>query len=1227
MTDVSASASVSGSVSGWEFWIDRGGTFTDCVALDPDGGMHWAKQLSSDTAPVEVIRQILERADAVRPGDVLPACLVKSGSTLATNALLERRGVPTGLVANRGLSGVFEIRTQQRPDLFALDIRCPAPVHALAIEIPGRVDAEGAVLEAFDPEAVRTELAKARRAGVRSIAVALIHAYSSPEFERQAVAIAREEGFEYAVSSHEVARELGLLARGETAAVDAYLTPLLREHVEGLQAALPGSVLRFMQSSGGLASAERYRGPTALLSGPAGGVVAAARVAREAGFDRALTFDMGGTSTDVSLVRGATPEATFESEIGGVRVLAPMLRIHTVAAGGGSRCRFDGFRQSVGPESTGADPGPLCYGRASGDSTEHEPSGGLALTDVNYFLGRIQGDRFPFTLSQEPVVRALEAVQAELAAAGFERDLDAVAAGFVEVANANMAQAIQRVSVARGADPRDFVLVGFGGAGGQHVCALARTLSIRRVLLHPLAGLLSAYGIGVAEARWDRSRDVGRVHLPRDSTALPESLVATLAELEASGRSELAEDGVSESDAVWEHFLDLRYAGTDTALSILCPPAEGTLCEAFLAEHQQRFGYCREDRAIEIVTARVRGRGAPRAVGFRPESVGVAAKTKGASPKPLRYETIWFPDVGRQRVPIYAREDLRPGFTREGPFLVLEATGTVAVDPGFRARVEVGGLLILETDGAAMAAKPDPLEEADPVRLEVFGNRFMALAEQMGAVLRNTAVSTNIKDRLDYSCAVFDAEGGLIANAPHIPVHLGAMQETVRAVRERFPELLEGEAVATNDPLAGGSHLPDVTLVTPVFLDSARPVFFVASRGHHADIGGRTPGSMPPDSRSLEEEGVVLEPFRLLRGGVFDAEELARRLGAGRFPARCPDDNRADLEAMVAANRAGSRWLAEFVTEVGRERVEATTRQLQRAAGEKVAAEIAKLRDGEHRFEDRMDDGTPVCVTLRVRGDRMQVDFEGTGPPSPTNLNAPRAVVHAAVLYVLRALVNEAIPLNGGCLQPVEITIPPNSLLDPAPGAAVVGGNVETSQRIVDVLLGALGRAAASQGTMNNVTFGNQDFAYYETLGGGAGAGPDFEGASGVHTHMTNTRITDAEILEVRFPVRLIEFGLRAGSGGAGRTRGGDGVVRTFEFTAPVTVSLLAERRETAPFGLEGGEPGQRGRHWAVRNGEWEALPGHCSIELSAGDRLGIETPGGGGFGRASGLAADPPSL
>ena len=1200
----------------WEFWIDRGGTFTDCIGVAPDGRWWVHKGLSSDEAPILGIRSILEKQGGLEPGAPLPACRVRLGSTVATNALLERKGSPVVWVATEGLGDLLAIGTQQRPELFRLEIQKATPLHREVIECGGRPDITGTQLDPLDEESLRQQLQATRQRGIRSLAVCLMHACEVSETEERVAAMARELGFEYVVASHEMAQEVGLLSRAETTVADAYLTPLLRQHTEKLAAALPGSGLRFMQSSGGLTRADRFRGPNALLSGPAGGVVAAARVAERAGFDRAIGFDMGGTSTDVSLMVGGEVERSFETEVGGVRVRAPMLRIHTVAAGGGSLCRFDGFRMTVGPESAGSDPGPLCYGLkdSSGEPRGHE----LSLTDVNLFLGRVQEDRFPFEVSRLPVEKGLAELVERAQAAGVSLDTDGLAAGFVEIANASMAQAIAEVSVARGVDPRDHVLVGFGGAGGQHACGIARRLGIRTILLHPLAGLLSAYGIGVADVSWDGQRDAGQRRLPEHG--VPDEIAALFDRLIEEGRRALELEGHHADEMRFELNLDLRYQGSESPLVIGQPAVESESWRmAFEAEHELRFGYARPERGVEIMAVRVRG--VVKASVVPP--VEVTSETERPDPQPVRQAQVHFEGVGRCPTPVYLREALEPGTRLSGPLLVLEGTGTVVVDPGFELEVDEERVLRLEdqrevssSSGPGSEVTVDP-EKLDPVRLEVLGNRFMSMAEQMGVVLRKTALSTNIKERLDYSCAVFDGEGGLVANAPHIPVHLGAMAATVKAVLDDFESLSPGDVVVTNDPFSGGSHLPDVTVVTPVFrVGSASPDFFVASRGHHADLGGMTPGSMPADSTRLEEEGVLIKPFRLVRSGHFEEERIREVLEGALFPARCPDDNVADLVAMVAANRKGESLLLALVEEQGARSVILTMEQLQAASARKVAHEIEKLPDGVHSFEDQMDDGTPVRVRITVDGPRMEIDFTGTGAAVSHNLNAPPAVVQAALIYVLRSLVDAPIPLNGGCLQPVRLVVPEGSLLDPPPGSAVVGGNVETSQRVVDVLLGALRRAAASQGTMNNVAFGNEAFGYYETIGGGGGGGPDYAGASGVHTHMTNTRITDPEVLELRYPVRLERFSLRRGSGGEGRNPGGDGLIREYRFLEPVTVSLLTQRRLVSPWGLDGGGFGQAGRNRVKRGqGEWEDLPGHCTLSLSIGDRLSIETPGGGGMG------------
>ena len=1171
----------------WEFWIDRGGTFTDCLGRDPETGeITVAKLLSCDRAPLDGIRSLL----GLRADEAIPPCDIRMGTTLATNALLERKGVACALLITRGFGDLLEIGTQARPRIFDLEIRKPELLYRSVLEVDARVAPDGRILERPDPEALRGELRRLHRQGLRSLAVVVLHAYSAGEVEREIGALALAVGFEHVALSHEVAAEIGLVARGDTSCVDAYLTPLIRDYVSSLLDELPGSTLRIMQSGGGLTDAKRFRGPNAILSGPAGGVVAYARIAGQLGIERAIGFDMGGTSTDVSRFDGEF-ERVYETETAGVRIFAPMMAIHTVAAGGGSICRYDGHRLTVGPQSAGAVPGPLCYG--------HEAARELTITDINLKLGRLLPDRFPFALASERVERALEEIAMRLGAGGQRRPPDEIAAGFLEIANASMAEAIRQVSVARGYDVRDYTLVVFGGAGGQHACALARRLGIRRILFHPFAGVLSAYGMGLADVSWDGEADLGqRLLVP----GLIDAVAGIFAELERQGRAVLAAEGFPAERIDTALRIDLRYRGTETALTIPVG-SSAELGAEFERAHERSFGYARPRHPVEAVVARVE------VVGTQP-SVRERGRLSGGSRTPLRTTRLWTDAGFSDGVPVFRREDLPVNTCLEGPALVLEATGTVVVDSGFAFSTDEHGRIVVE-DRQGRPEHEAVESSVDPVQLEIFNNLFMSIADQMGTVLRHTALSTNIRERLDFSCAIFDPQGELVANAPHIPVHLGAMGETVRAIRGAFPEPRPGDVYLTNDPAAGGSHLPDVTLVTPVHTEDGELRFFTASRGHHADIGGVTPGSMPPFSRTLAEEGVVLPAMQIVRGGRLDEKLVLDVLTAAEHPARSPRDNLADLEAQIAANRTGQRLLLEMASRYGVLTVQAYMQHVQDNAAAKVAEVIAKLPDGHYRFDDALDSGSPVCVDLRIDGDRLRIDFDGTSDELDGNLNAPRAVTVAAVLYVLRALVGEQIPLNSGCLRPVELRIPEPSMLAPSPGRAVAGGNVETSQRIVDVLLGALGTLAASQGTMNNLTFGNDRFGYYETIGGGAGAGEGFDGASGVHTHMTNTRITDPEVLESRFPVRLIEFSLRTGSGGAGQWRGGDGLVREIEFLEPMRVSILSERRERMPFGLAGGLPGKAGRNF--RDGQ--PVPGRTSFDVEPGARVRIETPGGGGFG------------
>jgi len=1192
-----------------KIWIDRGGTFTDCIALDvATNTLKVAKVLSGEDSIVAGIREVLGLPD----GAQIPPCEVRMGTTIATNALLERKGSDFLLITSRGFGDVPEIGTQQRPDLFALAIEKPPPLHNAVLEVNLRCTKGGEEIGSFDPTELNGELERQRRRGLKSAGVVLLHAHTNGAPERALGSLVRNAGFEYVALSHEVISEIGLLGRGDTTAIDCYLTPLLQGYLESMKRALPGSSVRVMQSSGGLTAAERLRGPNAILSGPAGGVVAYSTIAHAAGYPEVIGFDMGGTSTDVSRFAGEY-ERRYENEIAGVRLRAPMLAIHTVAAGGGSICRYDGQKFSVGPDSAGADPGPLCYGALHAS----EPS----VTDVNLVLGRLLADRFPFPLDRARSEAALGAIAAQLADGGHPASPASVAEGFFEIANLNMAEAIRQVSIAKGYDVRSHALFVFGGAGGQHACALARLLGMQSVLFHRLSGVLSAYGMGLADVAVHRQEDTGARVLEQ---AALDATSESFARLEAEARRTLEEDGHDPRSFVAKRLLDLRYRGTETALT-LPVLALDELRSTFTRRHAREFGYARPEHPIELSEIRVEVVATSVAA-----HLDLPALAEGVRPAPerLRLSRLWYAGKWLESVPVYAREALESGQRILGPAVILESTGTIVVDPGF-ALYARGDLLIAtdETPSAsahAVAATERATHAPDPILLEVMNHQYMSIAEQMGSVLRRTALSTNIRERLDFSCAVFDREARLIANAPHIPVHLGAMGESVAAVVRAYPHMQPGDAFITNDPSQGGSHLPDVTLVTPVHDDASGVLcFFVASRGHHADIGGITPGSMPAASTRLDEEGVVLPALRIVHGDVFDRELLLQKLGSGPYPARNPSTNVADIEAKLAANRLGATRLAELVARYGLACVHAYMQHVRHNAELAVRRAIARLPDGDHRFEDTLDGGARIAVSVNVRGSEMHIDFSGTDPELASNLNAPRAVTTAAVIYFLRSLVDTPIPLNAGCLTPVTLFVPEGCLLAPRPGAAVVGGNVETSQRVVDVLLGAVGAAAASQGTMNNLSFGNESFGYYETLAGGAGGGPGFAGASCVHTHMTNTRITDTEVLETHYPVRVVEFSRRRGSGGKGLYNGGDGLIRELEFLAPVQVSLLTERRLRAPFGLAGGGAGQSGQN--LLNGT--PIPGAVQRALAPGDRLRIETPGGGGYGtplKPAATSSDP---
>ena len=1202
-------------MSAWQFWIDRGGTFTDIVARDPAGRLSTLKLLSENPerykdAAVAGIRQCLGlAAGAPIPPGLIEA--VKMGTTVATNALLERKGERVLLLVNRGFADLLRIGNQARPRLFDLDVRLPELLHERAVEIGGRVAVDGAELEALDEAGARDALRAAYQEGLRAVAILMMHAWAYPAHEERLGAIAREVGFTQISLSHRASPLPRIVPRGDTTVVDAYLSPILRRYVDQVAAELPGVRLYFMQSSGGLTEAGHFQGKDAILSGPAGGIVGAARTAAMGGFERIIGFDMGGTSTDVALYAGAF-ERAFETEVAGVRMRAPMMAINTVAAGGGSILHFDGARFRVGPDSAGAVPGPACYRRG----------GPLTVTDANVMVGKIQPHHFPAIFGpngDQPLDAAIVAEKFVALAAEIGKaqgkpapDPRAVAEGFLRVAVANMANAIKQVSIQKGHDATRFALQCFGGAGGQHACLVADELGMETVFIHPFAGVLSAYGMGLADQAVIRE---AAVEAPFTADAISD-LTARLEALVAAGREELARQGADPMRLQAARRLHLRYAGTDTFLPVAFG-AHREVLAAFTEAHRRRFGFATPERQV-IVEACIAEVTAP---GEVVREAALPPREAGDAPKPLDSIAL-FTGGAEHAAPVHDRDALCAGDRIKGPALLREANATTVVEPGWEAEVTARNHLVLRRIAArARAADVAATDRPDPVMLELFNNLFMSVAEQTGAVLQNTSLSVNIKERLDFSCAIFDATGALIANAPHVPVHLGAMGESVRTViRTRGATLKPGDVVALNNPYNGGTHLPDVTVITPVFDAAGTSIlFFVGSRGHHADIGGLTPGSTPPLSRTLEEEGVVIDDFLLVDGGHFREAEFRALLAGARYPARSPDVNVADIKAQIAANEKGVQELSRAVADYGLATVSAYMRHVMDNAEESVRRVLEKLPDG--KFETSIDDGTPLKVAIRVdRAARKAViDFTGTGPQRPSNFNAPSAVCRAVVLYCFRCLVGEDIPLNDGCLKPLEIVIPEGTFLSPRPGAAVVAGNTEVSQMTCNALLAALGACASAQATMNNLLFGDARYQYYETICGGIGAGPGFNGAGPVQTHMTNTRMTDPEILELRYPVRLEEFAIRRGSGGAGRWHGGDGSRRRIRFLHPMEAVIVASRRNVPPHGLQGGADGAAGRQWVERaDGSIQWLKGSDSAHLAAGEVLGIETPGGGGWGSAS---------
>ncbi|MCW5629055.1 MAG: hydantoinase B/oxoprolinase family protein [Rhodoferax sp.] len=1216
--DTSASSPVADDTR-WQFWIDRGGTFTDVVGRRPDGRLVTHKLLSDNPehykdAAVAGIRHLLGlRADEPVTPDMV-AC-VKMGTTVATNALLERKGEPTLLVTTRGFRDALRIAYQNRPRLFDRHIVLPELLYQVVVEADERMSAHGDVVQPLDALALRAAMQAQFALGLRSVAIVFMHGYRYTDHEVAAQAIAREIGFTQISTSHETSPMMKFVSRGDTTVVDAYLSPILGRYVDRVAQEMPGVRLFFMQSSGGLTDAHAFQGKDAILSGPAGGIVGMARTAALGGHAKVIGFDMGGTSTDVSHYAGEF-EREFETQVAGVRMRAPMMSIHTVAAGGGSILSFDGARMRVGPDSAGANPGPASYRRG----------GPLAVTDANLLLGKINPRYFPKVFGpQADEALSLEAVADQFQALAERTGLSAEdsAEGFVNIAVQQMANAIKKISVARGYDVTRYTLQCFGGAGGQHACLVADALGMSRVFVHPLAGVLSAYGMGLADQSVIREQAVERPLVPQ---SLPE-IVSVLDALVQAAEAELLRQQVSRGAVRTARRVHVRYEGSDSALIVAFPdpaPQDGAALVAaitagFEAAYRQRFAFLMQGKRMVV------------------EAVSVEAVVPGDAPEEPRHEVHPVREVPRREtVRMYSggqwhnaalvvREDMRSGDRLDGPAIIAEANATTVVEPGWQARLSELDHLVLDrvTPRSTVFAVGTTV---DPVLLEVFNNLFMNIAEQMGLQLQNTAYSVNIKERLDFSCALFNARGELIANAPHMPVHLGSMGESIKTViRENAGTMADGDVFVLNDPYHGGTHLPDITVITPVYLDGV-PTFYVGSRGHHADVGGTSPGSMPPFSTRVEEEGVQINNVKLVDRGVLQEEAMVALLQSGEFPSRNPQQNMADLKAQIAANEKGVQELRKMVEQFGLDVVQAYMGHVQDNAEESVRRVITRLKDGH--FTLPLDNGAQIQVAIRVDAQARSavVDFTGTSPQQSNNFNAPTAVCMAAVLYVFRTLVDDDIPLNAGCLKPLEVIIPPGSMLNPNPPASVVAGNVETSTCITNALFGALGVLACSQCTMNNFTFGNTRHQYYETISGGSPAGGEidaqgrpvngFNGTSVVQTHMTNSRLTDPEVLEFRYPVRLESYEIRQGSGGAGHWHGGDGGVRRIRFLEPMTASILSNARIVAPFGVAGGLPGAVGINRVVRtDGTVETLAHIGQAEMAVGDIFEIHTPGGGGFG------------
>ena len=1193
----------------WQFWIDRGGTFTDIVARDPQGRLLTRKLLSENPeqypdAAVAGIQRLLgiDPDQAISP-DLVEA--VKMGTTVATNALLERKGDPTGLLITRGFRDALRIAYQNRPRLFDRRLLLPELLYSEVVEVDERIGADGSVIEALDAQQARRELQAMYDKGLRALAIVLMHGYRYHQHELTLEALAREIGFTQVSVSHKVSPMMKLVSRGDTTVVDAYLSPILRRYVDQVAGKMEGVRLLFMQSNGGLTDANYFQGKDSILSGPAGGIVGMVRTAASAGFEKIIGFDMGGTSPDVSPYAGEF-EREFETQVAGVRMRAPMMSIHTVAAGGGSILHYDGARFRVGPDSAGANPGPARYRRG----------GPLAVTDCHVMLGKIQPAHFPAVfgphadqpLDRDVVVRKFSEIAERIASSsGKPCSPEQVAEGYIDIAVGNMANAIKFISVQRGHDVTDYTLTTFGGAGGQHACLVADALGMTRVFAHPFAGVLSAYGMGLADQTAMRERALELPLLPESMSAVASALDA----LSSQCRSELLKQGVAPQRIGVTARAHLRYDGSDSVIVVPFGDPAGMTAQ-FEQAYKKRYSFLMSDKKLIVEAISVE------AVGSSADSAEVSETLAPRTGPLLAHDTVQVYSGGAWHASaLYLRADTRPGDLIEGPAIIAEPNATNVVEPGWAAEVTALNHLVLtrvlpRTQSKAIGT------DADPVMLEVFNNLFMSIAEQMGLRLQNTAVSVNIKERLDFSCALFDAQGNLIANAPHIPVHLGSMGESIKTIiNANRGRMQAGDVFMLNDPYHGGTHLPDVTVITPAFDRTGTDVlFYVGSRGHHADIGGITPGSMPADSTVVEQEGVLINNFQLVRGGRFLEAETVALLSSGRYPCRNIPQNIADLQAQIAANQKGVDELLKMVDHYGLEVVRAYMGHVQDNAEEAVRRVITALKDSSYEY--RLDNGAVIKVAIRVNhaARTADVDFTGTSEQLDNNFNAPSAICMAAVLYVFRSLIDDDIPLNAGCLKPLNVIIPPGSMLNPRYPAAVVSGNVETSSCITNALYGALQVLASAPGTMNNFTFGNEQYQYYETISGGSGAGPGFDGTDVVQTHMTNSRLTDPEILEWRYPVRLESYTIAPGSGGAGRWHGGNGGVRKIRFLEPMSASILSNNRVVPPFGMAGGEPGRCGRNYVERaDGRIEELGYVASTDMAPGDVFVIETPGGGGYG------------